>query len=44
MDTRPCGKLGMFVIGLCSKHDAGHPVPYNLPMFSLVIYASLCWK
>jgi hypothetical protein len=37
------GKLGMFVIGLISNVTLIILVPYNLPMFTLVIYADSIW-
>jgi membrane protein YqaA with SNARE-associated domain len=37
------GLLGMFVIGLFSNMTLVIIVPYNLPMFTLVIYADSVW-
>ena len=38
------GKIGMFVIGLVSNTTLVIIVPYNLPMFTLVIYADTLGK
>ncbi len=38
------GKIGMFVIGLVSNTTLVIIVPYNLPMFTLVIYADTLWE
>jgi membrane protein YqaA with SNARE-associated domain len=37
------GALGMFVIGMFSNMTLVIIVPYNLPMFTLVIYADSVW-
>lgn len=38
------GKIGMFVVGLVSNTTLVIIVPYNLPMFTLVIYADTLWE
>lgn len=44
MDTlADYGLIGMFIIGLVSNVSLVIQIPYNLPMFTLVIYASSIW-
>jgi len=38
------GMIGMFVLGLVSNTTLVIIVPYNLPMFTLVIYADHVWE
>lgn len=38
------GKMGMFLLGLVSNTTLVFVVPYNLPMFTLVIYADTVWE
>jgi len=38
------GKVGMFVLALFSNMTLVIIVPYNLPMFTLVIYADTLWE
>lgn len=38
------GKVGMFILALLSNMTLVIIVPYNLPMFTLVIYADTLWE
>lgn len=38
------GKIGMFLLGLVSNTTLVIIVPYNLPMFTLIIYADTLWE